>query len=54
MSKVTSVEAVDLLTAFIHKNGVEVLNVAGSRGSKDPEIFGKTFQVAEKAIMRSE
>ena len=54
MGKVTAVEAVDLLKAFIHANGIEVLNVAGSRGSKDPEIFGKTFQVVEKAILRSE
>jgi hypothetical protein len=54
MSKVTAVEAVDLLAAFIHKSGIEGLNVAGSRGSKDPAIYGQTFQVVEKAILRSE
>jgi len=54
VSKVIALEAVDLLTAFIQKNGIEVLNVAGSRGSKDPEIYGQTFQVIEKAILRSE
>jgi hypothetical protein len=54
ISKVTALEAVDLLTAFTHKNGIEVLNIAVSRGTKDPEIYGQTFQVIEKAIMRSE
>ncbi|MFT5730093.1 MAG: hypothetical protein ACI8PB_004268 [Desulforhopalus sp.] len=29
-------------------------DVAGSRESKDPEISGKTFQVVEEAILRSE
>jgi hypothetical protein len=29
-------------------------DVAGSMGSKDPEIYDKTFQVLEKAILRSE
>jgi hypothetical protein len=35
MSKITVAEAATLLKAFIHKNGIEVLNIAGSRGSKD-------------------
>jgi hypothetical protein len=54
MNKITVVEAVHLLTAFIRENSIEVLNVAGSGGSKDPEIYGQTFQVVEKAILRSE
>jgi len=54
MNKITVVEAIDLLTAFIHRNGIEVLNIAGSRGSKDPEIYGQNFQAVEKSIMRSE
>lgn len=54
MAKVTATEGVDLLETFIRENSIEVLNVAGSRGSKDPEIYGQTFQVVEKAILRSE
>ena len=53
MEKVTLDEAVDLLRAFIHKNGIEVLNVAGRRESKDPDIYDKTFQVIEKSIMKT-
>ena len=54
MGKVTVDEGVALLGAFIHENGIEVLNVAGSRGSKDPEIYDKTFQVIEKSIIKPE
>ncbi|MFT5731074.1 MAG: hypothetical protein ACI8PB_005267 [Desulforhopalus sp.] len=43
-----------LLGAFIRENGIEVLNVAGSRASKDPDIYGKSFQVIEKSIMKPE
>ncbi len=43
-------EAVGLLTAFINDNWIYVLNVAGSRASKDPEIYDKTFAVVEGAI----
>ena len=51
MDKVSVEEAVDLLMGFIRENGVEILNVAGTRGSKDPEIYGKTFGVLEKCLM---
>lgn len=44
MGDVSVEEAADLLKEFIRENGVEILNVAGSRGSKDPEIYGKTFR----------
>jgi hypothetical protein len=52
MNEITVEEASDLLKDFIQENGIEALNVAGSRGSKDPEIYKKTFQVVEKTLMR--
>ena len=54
IDKVTVDEGVALLGAFIHENGIEVLNVAGSRGSKDPDIYGKVFQVIEKSLIKPE
>jgi hypothetical protein len=54
MAKVTATEGVDLLETFIRENSIEVLNVAGSRGSKDPEIYGQTFRVVEKYVMQQE
>ncbi len=50
LNKITVEVAVDLLKDFIQDNGVEVLNVAGSRGSKDQEIYGKTFQVVNEVV----
>jgi hypothetical protein len=51
MGKITVEEAADLLKNFIQANGVEILNVAGSRGSKDPEIYGKVFGVVERIVL---
>jgi predicted Rossmann-fold nucleotide-binding protein len=48
--KVTVEKAVDLLKDFIQEKSVEILNVAGSRGSKDREIYGKTFQVINEVV----
>ncbi len=53
MDKVTVEEAAGLLKEFIQENRVEILNVAGSRGSKDPEIYGKTFRVMERCILNA-
>lgn len=50
MNKVTVEKAVDLLQDFMQNNGIEILNVTGSRASKDPEVYDKTFQVVEKSI----
>jgi hypothetical protein len=50
MKRITVGEASDFLKEFIKENGIEVLNVAGSRGSKDPEIYNKTFTVVEKTL----
>jgi hypothetical protein len=54
MNEVTVEKAADLLRDFIENNGIGILNVAGSRGSKDPEIYTKTSLVLEKSIMKSE
>lgn len=54
MGKLTVDEGVGLLDVFIHENRIELLNIAGSRGSKDPEIYDKTFQVVEKSIIKLE
>jgi len=54
LSKLTVAEATDMLQGFIQENGIEVLNVAGSRASKDPEIYGKTFIVVEESLMAHE
>ena len=45
MDKLSVEDAVDLLKGFMDENGIEVLNVAGSRASKDSEIYGKTLEV---------
>ena len=54
MNKVTVEKAVEQLKTFIVGNRIEILNVAGSRASKDPEVYDKTFLVLEKTIMKPE
>jgi hypothetical protein len=51
METVSVEEAAGLLRGSVQENGVEVLNVAGSRGSKDSEIYGKVFGVMERCIV---
>ena len=45
MNEVTVEKAADLLRDFIENNGIGILNVAGSRASKDPDIYTKTSLV---------
>jgi hypothetical protein len=54
MNKVTVEKAMEQLKTFIVGNRIETLNVAGSRGSKDPEVYDKALQVLERCIMKSE
>jgi hypothetical protein len=54
MDKVTVDEGSTLLIAFTQENGIEMLNVAGSRASKDLDIYGKTFLVIEKNFIKPE
>jgi hypothetical protein len=42
-------EASPLIAGWIFKYDIEVLNVAGSRASKDPKIYEKTFHVIDYA-----
>jgi hypothetical protein len=42
------------LRAFIQKNQIGVLNVAGSRGSKEPEVGAWVKQVLEGALLLAE
>lgn len=44
-------EAVSTLSDWLQKNKIEILNVAGSRASKDQDIYGKVFQIIKKIIM---
>lgn len=50
MDKLSVDEAGELLKGFVDENGIEVLNVAGSRASKDELIYEKTFKVVEDTI----
>jgi hypothetical protein len=45
LSATTEVKAVNPLGAFIEGNDIQILNVAGSRGSRDPELYGKVFKI---------
>jgi predicted Rossmann-fold nucleotide-binding protein len=45
LEKVTSQQAVQVLTDFVEENALEVLNVAGSRGSKDPALYDKVLHI---------
>ncbi len=50
MGKVGADDAGDMLKEFVEDNGIEVLNVAGSRASEDSLIYEKTFDVVEGVI----
>jgi hypothetical protein len=41
------------LQQFVEENGIEVLNVAGSRASKDEKIYNGVCQVLESALFSS-
>ncbi len=41
-----------LLLRFVEENGICVLNVAGTRGSKEPDVWQFTFQTLEAAFFR--
>jgi hypothetical protein len=45
LNTLTVNEASPVIVGWIFKNKIEVLNVAGSRASKDPKIYEKTYQV---------
>jgi len=39
------------INSWIIENNIEVLNVAGSRASKDPEIYKEVFHILEGAVL---
>lgn len=42
-----------MLSSWLTDNGIKILNVAGSRGSKDPEIYGATVKLLEGTLERT-
>jgi len=50
LSKLNLDEATTLLRDFLATHDIRILNVAGSRASKDPLIYEKTVVVIEKSI----
>jgi hypothetical protein len=45
LKMVTIDEATEILKEFIDDNNIEILNIAGSRASKDGLIYGKVYEV---------
>ncbi|MCK4984938.1 MAG: putative molybdenum carrier protein, partial [Desulfobacterales bacterium] len=43
--------AASKINSWIIEHGIEVLNVAGSRASKDPEIYKDAFYIVEGAVL---
>lgn len=50
MERLSIAEAVDALKEWIKNNAIRVLNVAGPRASKDPDIYGVTAAVLESLL----
>ncbi len=51
LERLTNEEAMHALVDFIEQNDIEVLNVAGSRGSKDPGLYDKVFKTLYAAFI---
>lgn len=43
-------DAASLIASWIGMQNIQVLNVAGSRASKDPEIYGDVFKILDQTI----
>ena len=52
MNKTTITEAADSLNNWIVKNNIKILNVAGSRASKDDKIYQVTKGILEAAFIK--
>jgi hypothetical protein len=50
LSQMTNKEAFNSLSSWVKKNNIEILNVAGSRASKDPDIYSKVFLIIEMLL----
>ena len=42
-----------MLSSWLTDNGIKILNIAGSRGSKDPEIYSATVKLLEGTLERT-
>lgn len=51
LSEIDQTEAILTLSGWLQENKTKVLNVAGSRGSKDPKIHGKVCQIIKAIIL---
>ena len=51
MNKLSVNEAVDALRVWIGNNEIMILNVAGPRASKDPDIYNETAIIFETLLM---
>jgi hypothetical protein len=47
-------EAAQIISKWIQRHKLKVLNVAGPRGSKDPKIYQATMDILEKALLSGE
>jgi len=56
LKKTLPAESAEVLAAWVKAHGIKVLNVAGSRASKDPEVYDKVRLVIGLAVelMREE
>jgi len=50
LNKSNGFTAAQEISAWIVKNGIRVLNVAGSSASKDPAIYDETFKLLKAAL----
>lgn len=44
-------QAADRLACWLFQHQIEILNVAGPRAGKDPEIYGATWRLLEKTFL---
>lgn len=51
LDAVSTDEAVGALKVYVDENRIEVLNVAGSRGSGDRLIYGKVFEIMSLVLV---
>ena len=50
MERLTVRETSQILLSWINENKIDVLNVAGPRQSKDPRVYGITFEILEATL----
>ncbi len=50
LSTISLEDAIEKVKAFIEENSIEVLNVAGPRGSKSPEIYHLAYNLIKSLL----